>query len=346
MSRFLLAGWGFIASIFILFLANPVLAGGGRVYVRLGSTDSSWSNSEYKQIVAKVHLHPDVLPCIGTKVTFKYEDQKEGDKVSTESIDSNTYVIKEAGGRWLNGKSVYDCGTYAKYFSKNRELKYAIIAVTTPKGETHERKVALNFQSNEPIIDSDESLPWDSELFPQPSNSPAPSSNINAWVLNQQPVNGSTNRNVVIKWGAFDGHPGTFKIYVKAATNKNDWEETFDGSKGPSANITLRTDQDYHLKVYGCMDKFGICADSNILTLPKLKNNEGGKRVISQEPTPISSLTISPTPAGGSNQVSELDKKMENLQNQLEESRKTQSVLEQRINVLVNFIKSLFPFFK
>ncbi len=55
---------------------------------------------------------------------------------------------------------------------------------------------------------------------------------------------------------------------------------------------------------------------------------------------------ISPSPTGENKQVDELNKKVNDLQNQLDQSKKTQSVLEQRISNLVDFIKRLFPFFK
>ena len=324
---------GFLTSLFLLAFANVTYAGGAHVYISAGSSLVSW-NTEYRNIITKVHLHPD-FPCVGTKITFTYEDQKEGDSVATTTEHSNTAIIEEVGARWLNGKSVYDCGTYAKYASKNRELKYAVIVISTPDGETHERKVALNFQSNEPIVSSDESLPWDWEFFAQPTSNPAPSGNINAWVLNQEVVP-LDSRKVTVKWGAFDGYPGTFTIYVKSESNKNDWEEKFDGSKGPSATFTLRAEQDYHIKVHGCMDKFGTCVDSNVLLLPKIQIQEN--KVVFPSPSTIAE------PSSDSN-TEQLNKKVEDLQNQLEESKKTQSVLEQRINGLVDFIKKLFPFF-
>lgn len=343
MSRFNLAGWGFIASIFLLLWANPVLAGGGPVYIDLGSTLSSWNNpSSPRQIVAKVHLHPDV-PCAGTKITFKYEEQKDGDDVSTGS-SGPSLVIQEVGARWLNGKSVYDCGTYAKYTSKNKELKYGIILVTTPQGQTHERKVALNFQSDEPIQSSGDNLPWDNEVAvspttatEQPSNTPNPSSNINAWVLNQQ-LHGSDNRYVTIKWAAFDGNPGTFTIYGRLTSNKNNWDKLLEEQRGPSAVVTLKANEDYYIRVSGCQHKVGTCADSNIILIPKVQKTDG--EVV------FPSLGITTPPSTENTKVDELNNKVADLEKKLEESKQKQSFLEQRVTDLANFIKRLFPFFK
>lgn len=73
---------------------------------------------------------------------------------------------------------------------------------------------------------------------------------------------------------------------------------------------------------------------------------------ISPKPT-TSPVKVYPTPTSNveqstasSKKVEELNKKVENLQSQLEASKQKQSVLEQRINDLVTFIKRIFPFFK
>lgn len=172
------------------------------------------------------------------------------------------------------------------------------------------------------------------------SNNPNPTSppaTINAWILRQNLV-GQNSREVTIKWGAFGGNSGTFTIYAKPA-HKNDWDEKFDGSKGPSAAFTIKSNQDYHVKVYGCMDKFGTCVDSNILLLPKIQEKDG--TVITGKPVE----SISSVPSENNQKVEELNQKVASLEGKLAESQKKQSVLEQRIGDLVNFIKRLFPFF-
>lgn len=60
--------------------------------------------------------------------------------------------------------------------------------------------------------------------------------------------------------------------------------------------------------------------------------------------------TIITTPAiqevpGKEDKVKELSEKVTDLQNQLNESKQKQNILEQRISELVEFIKKLFPFF-
>lgn len=168
-----------------------------------------------------------------------------------------------------------------------------------------------------------------------PIPSSAPSASINAWILNQEVSSDASNRQVTVKWGAFDGNPGTFTIYGRLATNKNNWDKLSENQRGPSAQVTIPAYEDYYIKVSGCQDKIGTCADSNVLLLPKFQKQDG--KVVIQSPSPVSDEN---------SKVEELNKKVENLQTQLDQSKKAQSVLEQRINDLVSFIKNLFPFFK
>lgn len=64
--------------------------------------------------------------------------------------------------------------------------------------------------------------------------------------------------------------------------------------------------------------------------------------VPSQNPTPI----ISSVPIADEQKTEELNKRINDLQDQLDQSKKKQTVLEQKINDLINFIKKLFPFLK
>lgn len=417
-SLFLLATLTFVPS---------VLAGGGPVYISLGSTLASWNNpSSPRQIVAKVHLHPDV-PCVGTKVTFKYEDQKDGDNVST-GADGNAYVIQEVGARWLNGKSVYDCGTYAKYTSKNKELKYGIIIVSTPKGEIHKRKVALNFQNNDPIISSDDTLPWDNEISAANLSTPtnlrvtqiettadpntrnvhimwdpvkgatsyviyknagssyyyhttvdtnlyemkinknsvfyisvsakkndvestrsqvltidlaqekisdsAPSGNIYIKVGAQKYL-GGPKRQVTLSWSSVS-NAVKYNVYARLADTK-DYGAAIEGTGSLSTQVGINAFLDYYVKVDACNS--AGCVSSNEVFVPKMKKEDGGT-VIIPSPSTVATSSIN------NSSTDELNKKLENLQNQLEESKQRQGILETRLNQLISWIKSILPFFK
>lgn len=157
------------------------------------------------------------------------------------------------------------------------------------------------------------------------------SNTINTWVLNQQLDN--NNRQVTLKWSAFGGNPGIFSVLAKSETNKTNWDKIAWEQRGPSVIVTI-PNEDYYLKMYGCADKYGNCTDSNILWLPKITIENG--TVVVPSVVPVTSNA----------KIDELDKKVNDLQNQLDQSKKTQSSLEQRINDLVSFIRKIFPFFK
>lgn len=78
-------------------------------------------------------------------------------------------------------------------------------------------------------------------------------------------------------------------------------------------------------------------------TSPQEKPNFNTETVKS---SPIASPTNSLNKEEDNKKVEELNRKVENLENQLEESKRKQSALESRLNQVLNWIKSIFPFFK
>ena len=265
--------------LFSLLFVSPVFAGGGPIYIDVGSTIAGWNDGDIRQMIATVHLHPDV-PCVGTKITFKYEDQKDGDYSPTTGDSGNTYTIKEVGARWLNGKSVYDCGTYAKYVSKNRELKYAIIEVEVPNGKTYygdsnNRKVALNFQSNEPVQTSD-IFPWDNQ---QDSNSDSDStlpSKINVYV-GKQIYNGGPKRTIGLSWNQV--YQATkYNAYVRLSDQQEYGDGLFekDGTESLYGQISINAYLDYFVKVeaYNINTK-GTGTFSPEVFIPAMKKDGG-----------------------------------------------------------------------
>ena len=320
-----------LGSLFLLaslVFVPPAFAGGQMVAVYADPDGAVNNNGLYLRVI-RVYLNP-TIPCKGTALTFQFNKPEDGDYIATGS-NTSTFTMPEDPGD-------SGCNTYAKMGSMVKGVRQ--IQVDARNGDTRYTGTAINVdfdgeyhgdnETNGYMYRSSTDDPYFSSVTNSTNPTPPPSI-INAWVLSQQ-LDGSNNRHVMIKWGAFDGHSGTFTIYGKLTSNKNNWDKLLEGQRGPSATITLKADDDYYIKVSGCMDKFGTCVDSNVLTLPKLQKNEGG--------------TVTTTPSPANSNVEELNKKVENLQNQLDQSKKTQSVLEQRINDLVSFIKRLFPFFK
>ncbi len=326
-----------------LVFVPPVFAGGGGVYVDVTKTDDPLAN------IVRVYINPALYTCKGINVSLSFLVPEDGDRISGSDSNGSSTINNDPEYASINGKEYLRCSTYLKVYTAHTKLNRILnIYLKGMAGES--RQIAFS-AGYEPDYNSSLLLPWEDSNYsapvPQPSNEPVPSANINVWLLDQRFV-GQNKREVTVKWGAFGGHSGTFTIYAKQA-NKNDWDEKFDGSKGPSATFNIKANQDYQIKVNGCMDKWGICVDSNIINLPGAKDD-----IAYQDFHPKNDVSyVSPTPTADNNNVdqlneqsSSLSKKVENLQNQLDQSKKTQGVLEQRINDLVNFIKRLFPFFK
>ena len=326
-----------LGSLFLLgslVFVSPVFAGGQMVAVYADPDGAVNNNGLYLRVI-RVYLNP-TIPCKGTALTFHFNKPEDGDYIATGS-NTSTFTMPE-------DRSDSGCHTYAKMGSMVKGVRQ--IQVDARNGDTRYTGSAImvdfdgeyhgDNETNGYMYRSSTDDPY-SSLVTNSTNPTPPPANINAWVLSQQ-LDGSNNRHVMIKWGAFDGHSGTFTIYGRLTSNKNNWEKLSEGQRGPSAIINLKANEDYYIKVSGCMDKFGTCVDSNTLLLPKLQKQEG--KIAFPSPSNVA------TPSTDNSKVDELNQKVENLQNQLDQSKKTQSVLEQRVNDLVSFIKRLFPFFK
>lgn len=320
-----------------LFFVPPVFAGGGLIEIvnTQGPNGGLFAKPGEAYILTfRVHLrnanpyNSSINWCKQCPAKIVFLNPQGGDIVNplSDKTDDNGEII-------------------AKMSSSAPYVRYAYAIATLPDGTVYEgSQVFLNFtgqllfypESNNPIYN----LPSNPNPTQNPTPTPISSSGVNVWLLSQQSFQ-PNGRQATIKWSAFDGNPGTFTIYGKSASNKNNWDKLLEGERGPSATIKIMVDEDYYIKVNGCQDKLGTCVDSNMLLVTKLKETDE-KIVSPQNPNP----TLFPAPSGDNKQVGELNKKVENLQNQLDQSKKTQSILEQRINDLVNFIKHLFPFFK
>lgn len=347
-SLFLLASLGFV---------SPVFAGGQMTSLEADSYGSTNSDGTYGRIMRVV---TQVRPCEGTVLTFKFVDPKEGDYIMTTSGNATFVFTKDSQPYYQDGELV--CGTTAKMGSKVLGERDVTVIVQDTNGVSIDSPpvIKVDFDGkyhpdnsyNGYNYSSSQDHPSYRLTHPQQTSNPTPtqgsSVGIYAWVLNQQtPALGSDNRSVVIKWSAFDGNPGTFTIYGRPASRTyvrpdsiNNWDKLLEGQKGPSADLNITT-EDYYLKVYGCQDKWGNCVYSNALFLPKVQKQDGNTIT-----SPNPGLSVSASPNTNDKKVDELDKKVRDLQNQLDQSKKNQSFLEQRISYLVNFIKQLFPFFK
>lgn len=176
---------------------------------------------------------------------------------------------------------------------------------------------------------------------PNPTPTPAPqptippSGNIYVKVGVQRYVEGP-KRYVYLSWSKVEGAI-KYNLYARLSDMK-DYGAAIVGTGSLSTEIGINAFLDYYVKVDACNS--AGCITSSEVFVPRMKQEEGGT-VVAPSPS-----TVTPTPSSNNSNIEDLNKKVENLQNQLEESKQRQSFLETRINQLVSWIKSVFPFFK
>lgn len=333
----------FVFSLLAIVLTQPVYAGGQLISL-YADTDGTTNNNGLYGRVLRVYINP-TYPCKDTQVTFKFVDPKDGDYVMTGSGNA-TYTM---GDRTSSG-----CNTYAKMGSKVQGVRQVSVDVRNGDnvwgsppvinvdfdGQSHGDNESNGYSYRSSIEDPYANNPYWNQYI-TPTAYPVTVGNLTVTMLSQQ-ITPPHNRNVLLKWSALASSNGEnsifYSIYGKS-TNSNQWKQLAFDQAGPSATVYIKGDEDYSIKVVGCIRKVGNCVDSNVLFLPKIQEE---KRTITGQPIQI----ISSTPSGNNEKVEELNQKVSSLEGKLAESQKKQSVLEQRIGDLVSFIKRLFPFFK
>lgn len=328
--------FGLVTALVINFIFTSQVLAGGQI-VSLSADNYGWSGDAGFGRVLRVYLNPEI-PCKNSEITFKFVDPKDGDLITTASGNA-TYVMQE--DRSTNG-----CGTYAKMTSKNSGSRLVTLSVTNGSFEWKEGKAPVikvdfdgkYYPDNEYGQYRYRSSITDPYAFfnPQPTKAafPNPSGELKVWELGQEKIN-DYSRRVTVKWNALEGSI-YYNIYVKDA-GQSDWQINGRYQKGPSYGVIYKTSQDFYIKLQGCLEKYGTCVDSNELYIPKLEDKSGGSKTVEK---PVDDLV-----SNNGDEVGELNKKLESLQSELAESKKRQVETESRLNTLINWLKSIFPFF-
>ena len=287
----------------------------------------------------RAYLNP-TIPCKGTAITFQFNSPQDGDYIATGS-NSSTFTMSEDPGD-------SGCNTYAKMGSmvkgvrqievdaQNGSTRYTGTVINVDfDGEYHADNETNGYSYRSSIVDPYASNAyWKQNITP--TSYPVPSGTLSVWVLYQQAS--IPNRQVTLKWSALNGGTIFYIVYGKKANSSN-WDTLLADEGGPSATVTIPSNQDYLIKIQGCIRKVGNCVDSNELFLPRVQNQDG-KIIIPP------GQTVTHAPAGNNQQVEELNKKVASLEAKVAQSEEKQSALQQRLNDLISFIKHLFPFFK
>lgn len=340
--RTLLAGIALPILSLFLFAAKS-LAGGQLVSLDADSYGSTNSDGTYGRIMRVVS---QAFPCEGTEVTFKFVDPKDGDYVMTSSGNATFVFTKDRQPYYQDGESV--CGTTAKMGSKVLGERNVTVTVKNGNSVWADPPVIKvdfdgqyhsdNFYNGYSYSSSQDHLSYrltHPQTTPNPTPYPAPTGTLTVNVLSQQIIQ-PNNRTVLLKWSALEGGSIFYDIYGKS-TKDAGWQRLLSDQGGPSATVTIKANEDYSIKVQGCIRKVGNCVNSNELLLTKIHKQEG--KVVIPQVTSIAANT-------DNQQVEELNKKVGELEGKLAESQKRQNALELAFNNLVSWLKTHIPFFK
>jgi len=325
----------FLVGLFITIIIKPVQAGGGSLYLEVHPNGNF---NESRQYIVRAHINPKIN-CSNLPITFKFEDQKDGDSITVGSL-TQPYKIEKSEWSNVNGQWMNYCGAYAKVKSADNTGRNIIVEVDTLNDGKLTAKHFLNFGDGSPT-DSGIGLPWGRDGNVPVSVIPTNSASEFTFRVVEQKYLGGSKRGVVLEWDKKDGMV-KYNVYAKLAGEKSDWGAAITGTGDNSAWIGLNAFLNYYLMVEGCRGA-GDCLGSAPMYLAEMGSQE--KAVLPDDKTsqdPI--LTIVPIGEEEISKIDELNKKVEDLQNQVEESKKKQNFLEQRLNQLMKWIKSVFPF--
>lgn len=293
-----------------LFFSSPVFAGGGPVEFTLDPNQTLNSGEQYI-VHARVSADgPYPTYCKNCFIKLALQNPQDSDYIA-----QNNDVTNDEGR------------IYAKVISK------------VPGNRTIYVSELRNSDGVSSIAYSTIVLPYtgESTFLPSPTPTPQPiglpAKSIHVKVDSQRYVEGS-KRYVNLSWNKVDGAT-KYIVYNRVVKGYDSNYVVETGSL--NTELTLNAFLDYYIKVDACNS--AGCISSSEVFIAKMQKNDD--KVVNT-PTPI--VTTSPEPTNSN--IEELNKKVENLENQLQASQKKQSALELKFNQLANWIKSIFPFFK
>lgn len=294
-----------LSTTFLFISAVPALAGGGPIEF---SVDPNTVLAPGEQYIVHALVYADgTYPtyCKNCYIKLAFRDSAEGDYIAQNSDKTNDE------GR-----------IYAKVISKVAGIRTIYASeLRDSNGVLKEANSEVKLNYADGVIDS----------FPMPEGK------ISVWILDQQII-APNDRQISLKFG-WTQTAGNVSYNILTKQKNTDWETKISGDRGPSTKINLKANQDYYIKVEGCLDKFGTCEDSDELFVPKLKDPQETDQKVMDKKEPDNRDIVS-------SDSGQLQQKIDNLEKKLAESEKKQSALEQRLNQIIGWIKSIFPFFK
>lgn len=309
----------FIGSLFLLatfIFVSPALAGGGRISLEVNPSGFLPVGSKFtlKASVSDNNSdNPTYLPCKKCPITIKIENPKNGEQI----LQDDSMTDNEGNVR-------------ARFSSQDVGEKVIYVDMVLSDGITYaSSKYVLNFAQS------------------------VPQGSISIKVDNQKSLGGNI-RKVNLSWNSVQD---ALDYFVFAKPVNGSYGYALVDTRGLNGEITINTTPDYLVKVMAC-SSFGRCIESSEVRISAIKQESittPTKTPVPTQSTPKptinTKITVTPkkveaTSSGENEKIEKLNREVENLQNQLDESQKKQSILELRLNQILTWIKSVFPFFK
>lgn len=335
----------YILPIFVFALAFtfPIntFAGGGPVGL------SSFPLRPFDQTQAFI-LQTDVYssqPCTQLNLRFSLKDFSAGDSIDTFPTPlDGTYItrhfqIDNGIYKEITYKEV--CTSYSIVKSGRKSQRTAVVeAFVNGKQETRETPLAFGDDDYSKQIQG-------FGRYNDYDNSPQPD------IMGEKYL-GGPKREVSLQWQKIPWAT-KYSVYAREANAPAGSEIFLVDTDNTNAIIDIASDLNFYISVVACKtnDTCKINQDSNYTVyLSRMKNKVIGSTEVVNNTNNQTQTSNTPAPqvntSSGSNEkkVQELNDKVASLEAQVKVSDQKQNLLEEKINQLIAFIKSVFPFFK
>ncbi len=319
-----------LSFIFLFFAAGtPVFAGGGPFGLEafvLKPFDQT------KAFIVAARLYID--NCDNAKISVKLEDQKNGDSITSFTPPADGSYIERhffTGNPENTWKKI--CMQYFQVKS-SEERQRTVIATATSNGKTYTADYQLAF--------GNDAYSKEIQGFDRYNNQPQSD------VVSEKYL-GGPKREVNVQWNTVED-ARKYGVFARELRENGDLVDLpvlliTEGNKG---TINLSSELEFYLSAQVCQDDACTKGDNPYeVILSKMRT--GGKMDSSETNTVITPKAI---PDEGNvtmkdeKRIEELNKKVSDLEGKLEKSQKQQNLLEQKLNDILQLLRSLFPFLR
>lgn len=333
MRQFLIAFIIFLS----LILPAKAFAGGGLVEWLSPTGPNSLNAYGFVNPGDEVTIHARVASCKNCPIKIKLEDPQSDDAVNQ-----------------LSDKTDGQGEVYAKIISRKPAVRSIYVEVTLYDGSIYP------YSSREVINFAGKQLVWTPAGYKtQEEYNALPKIHVDAPQISITGSSRLTAKNTqrVVEFKVSKTQGDYTNIWTRA--EGEEYQNNSGGATGNIAYAYVDPNKNYFFKakVYKNMTESdlssGVSDFGNEVYLAKMGSSTTGNEP--SQPSVTAEPTISPTSSPSQVTVTEfktnpetaqLKQKLEDLQKQLDDSRQQQAKTESRLNQIINWLKSFFPFFK